>query len=745
MNPIRYAITTAVAVIFLFLLQASPAEAVSSRSWRLRDRADFEKADLKTISMSEDGTLSLAPPLRLLYEAEQPFIWALAQDAAGNVYAAGGNDGVIYRIDAATGKGSEFFRVLEPEVHALTVDRKGRLYAGTAPGGRIYRIDPDGQDASTFETEEEYVWSMVIDDDGNLYAATGTEGRIVRIDPAGKGKLFFDSAETHIRTLVRDRDGTLLAGSAGHGLIFRIKPDGTAFVVYDTPSDEVVTLATAADGTIYTAIVSGSGRGRPSRPAPAKEQAEAQPNNEEGDSARPSGDAPSGRQQGSERRVRVSTEGKVMAVSSDGYGRAIWEGKDEVILSLALDSNDRLLMGSSLDGRIYALDPARDEIGIIAEAPSSQVTALARRAGKGKAGEKFLIAGSNLGTVALLSPGHAPSGTVESPPLDARSFATWGRITWKADLPRGTAVTFQGRSGNTEDPDRTWSEWGEELTDPGSAVLDLPAARFVQWRAILETDDPGKTPALHEVSVSYLQRNLPPAIKEVSIHRSGEARPQGGSSRSGGSRQRQSDSGSRKPEREPSQPPSGQPAPGKEPAVRYIAWNAVDPNGDRLSYKVEYRGSDETTWKVLKEEQRENFFKLDTTAMPDGTYVVRVTASDAPSNSPDQVLTTVRMSRQFDVDNTPPRVEHLKAEVGSPSVDLRFTVSDTFSVVRRTAYSVDAGDWIEAYPEDGMNDDLEESYALTVKNLPSGEHSIVVRASDAAGNVGAGKAIVEIP
>jgi hypothetical protein len=134
-------------------------------------------------------------------------------------------------------------------------------------------------------------------------------------------------------------------------------------------------------------------------------------------------------------------------------------------------------MGSSIDGRIYALDPVREEIGIIAEAPSSQVTALAPRAGAGKAGEKILIAGSNLGTVALLSPGHAPSGTVESPPLDARSFATWGRITWKADAPRGTVVTFQGRSGNTEDPDRTWSEWGEELTDPGSAVLDLPAAR----------------------------------------------------------------------------------------------------------------------------------------------------------------------------------------------------------------------------------------------------------------------------
>lgn len=744
MKPLRCSIASVLSVVFIALIQAPPAEAVSSRNWRLRDRADFDKAERTTISMTEDGALSLAPPLSLLYEAEQPFLWALAQDEQGNIYAAGGNDGVIYRIDKS-GAGSEFFRTAEPEVHSLAVDRKGRLYAGTAPGGRIYRIEPNGEDASTFETEEEYVWDMVFDDDGVLYAATGTEGRIIRIDSAGKGDLFFDSAETHIRTLVRDRDGTLLAGSAGHGLIFRIAPDGTAFVVYDTPFDEVVTLAAAADGTIYAATVSGSGRGRPQPPPapPQKGGAEGGPDSDDDDEpARAAGDAPPAAQQAREPRVRVTTEGQVLAISADGYGRAIWEGKDEVVLSMVVSDGDRLLMGSSRDGLIYARDPAREEIGIIAEAPSSQVTALARRAGKSKAEEEILIAGSNLGTVALLSPGHAPSGSVESPPLDAMSFATWGRISWKADLPRGTAVTFQGRSGNTEDPDRTWSEWGEELTDPGSAVLDLPAARFVQWRAILETDDPGTTPVLHEVTVSFLQRNLPPIIAEVGIHRSGEGRPQGVAAKSGRGRLQNPAARSN---RDAGRAATGGEPEGKEPAVRFIAWNATDPNGDDLSYRVEFRGADEKTWKLLQDEVEESFLRLDTTAMPDGTYLVRVTASDAPSNAPEQVLGAARISGHFDVDNTPPRVEGLKTELNSPSVRLQFTVSDSFSTVHRTAYAVDAGDWVEAQPVDGMNDDLVESYTLNVEGLSPGEHSIVVRAMDAAGNVGAGKAIVEIP
>jgi len=746
MKPTRYAIIAAFAVILVSLLLVQPAEAVSSQSWRLRDRDDFEKADLTTISMTEDGALSLAPPLSLLYEADQPFLWALAQDQKGNIYAAGGNDGVIYRIDKS-GQGREFFRAPEPEVHALAVDARGWVYAGTAPGGRIYRINPDGEDVSTFETEEQYVWALVFDEDGNLYAATGTEGRIIRIDPAGKGDLFFDSAETHIRALVRERDGALLAGSVGHGLIFRIQPDGSAVVAYDTPSDEVVTLATDEGGTIYASIVSGSGSPRPRPgPPPAQEKPESPGDEDENDAAaQAAGDATPARQQAAERRVRVRTEGEVLAISSDGYGQTIWEGEDEVILSLLISNDERLLMGSSVDGRIYALDPARDEISVIAEAPSGQVTALERRAGSGGIGKDIVVAGSNLGTVALLHPGHAPSGTVESPPLDAISFARWGRISWKAETPRGTAVTFQGRSGNTEEPDRTWSDWGEELKDPASAVLNLPAARFVQWRAVLETDDPDRTPVLHEVTVSFLQRNLPPVVADVSIHRSGEARPGTSAPRSGNAGRRVRSSAGAKGPRTPSQPSPSAGAPGPEPAVRFIAWNATDPNGDQLSYRVEYRGSDETTWKLLQDDLKENFFKLDTTAMPDGTYVARVIASDGPSNAPDLALSAVQMSPRFDVDNTPPRVERMKAEVSSPAVRLQFTVSDTFSTVHRTAYAVDAGEWVEAHPADGMNDDLDETYDLTVGDLPPGEHSIVVRASDAAGNIGAGKAIVEIP
>ena len=93
----------------------------------------------------------------------------------------------------------------------------------------------------------------------------------------------------------------------------------------------------------------------------------------------------------------------------------------------------------------------------------------------------------------------------------------------------------------------------------------------------------------------------------------------------------------------------------------------------------------------------------------------------------------------------PPRIEELKAQIAGSSVRLTFTASDSFSIIRDTAYSLDAGDWVTAQPVDGLNDSPNERYDLSLPRPGPGEHSIVVRSVDAAGNTGAGKVIVDIP
>ncbi len=756
------------ALLLPALLWTTPLLAVTSQTWRLREREEFAKGEPKGVSLAADGAIRLSPILDTLFESPQPYVWALAQDRRGAIYVSGGNDGEIHRI-GPSGKSELFFRVEEPEVHALAVADDGYVYAAGSPDGRIYKISPDGKVVWTCDTGEKYVWALVLDHDGRLYAGTGTEGRVLKIDPSGRSQVFFDSAETHIRSLRADGQGNLLAGSDGHGLIFRISPKGEGVVLYDAPLQEVAALVPGPRGTIYAAVLGEGPRGTPRGDRQAAMSGGgapgAQPSPEGGQGAQP---APAVQTQ-VEQVVPLPMEGKVLAISPDGYGREIWSGSQEAILSLEMAGDGRLLMGSSQKGRIYLLDPDGTTTEV-ARAPSSQVTVLQRRDGAGRPGggresspkrrargaaegdaqdgaerTEVLVGASNRGAVASLRTAFLASGTYESRVLDARSFASWGMVSWRAEVPKGTAIVLNTRSGNTEDPDRTWSSWSADLEDGVGAAASCPPARFLQWRAVLKTQDPGRTPQLREVAVTYLQRNMPPEIRKAEVQAPGAAMQKVPATPPGQGTDAKSGPGGAEAEGGSRRKPRPQSRRYFEPGARTVSWQAADPNDDDLSYDVFYRAADETRWKKIRSAIDEDFVTLDTTAMPDGTYVVRVLASDAPSNPPGQALTAEKLTERFDVDNTPPRVEAIRTEVRTGSVALSFKVADSFSIVRETAYAVDAGDWVEAAPADGLNDSPAETYSVTITSIPAGEHSIVIRATDAAGNVGAGKAVVEAP
>jgi hypothetical protein len=323
--------------------------------------------------------------------------------------------------------------------------------------------------------------------------------------------------------------------------------------------------------------------------------------------------------------------------------------------------------------------------------------------------------------------------------FDAQSFATWGRIRWRAELPSGTSIALQTRSGNTEDPDRTWSDWSGELGEAEGAKIPSPPSRFMQWRATLSTKDAAHTPELREVSVVYMQKNLPPEFRKIEVL-------QPGVSMQAVPAQSQADS---KPSGTDGDAVRHRPKPTSrrsfEAGARTVTWQATDPNDDDMTYDVQYRALDEKTWKTVRRGIDEDFVTFDGAALPDGTYLVRVIASDAPSNPAGQSLTAEKTTQPFDVDNTPPRIERLKAIVEKGSLRVTFSASDAFSVVREAAYSINAGEWVPARPEDGLSDSQTEAYAVDVAAPPSGECSIVVRAVDAAGNVGSGRTVIDIP
>ncbi len=133
----------------------------------------------------------------------------------------------------------------------------------------------------------------------------------------------------------------------------------------------------------------------------------------------------------------------------------------------------------------------------------------------------------------------------------------------------------------------------------------------------------------------------------------------------------------------------------------------------------------------------------DTSTVPNGRYLVKITASDALSNPGGLALSGSKESTIFEVDNTPPTLTAQLLERGAARI--RAQVKDDSSPLRRAEYSVNGGRWEEIYPLDGINDGREETYEFTPEGLTAGAgpHVVVVRATDLLGN---GASIrVEVP
>src|SRR5260370_17862708 len=97
--------------------------------------------------------------------------------------------------------------------------------------------------------------------------------------------------------------------------------------------------------------------------------------------------------------------------------------------------------------------------------------------------------------------------------------------------------------------------------------------------------------------------------------------------------------------------------------ARTLTWQATDPNDDTLSYKVFYRTLGESEWHLLGDNLSQNYYTIDGNRVPDGTYLFKIVASDAPSNTKEVALSDERISDAIEIDNTPPAIK-----VSGPSI-----------------------------------------------------------------------------
>lgn len=108
---------------------------------------------------------------------------------------------------------------------------------------------------------------------------------------------------------------------------------------------------------------------------------------------------------------------------------------------------------------------------------------------------------TTFGEIEVYGVGYLQQGTLTSRVRDAQVDVNWGRASWKANTPPGTAVRIQVRTGDTPTIGPSWSEWSNEVSTPNSLFNVFEPRRYMQYRANLYTSSV-ETPRLDEVSIT---------------------------------------------------------------------------------------------------------------------------------------------------------------------------------------------------------------------------------------------------
>lgn len=732
-------------------LGAALLQGASTTTWEVNSYQDFLRGRFNGVSLGRDGKVLLAPRMETLFTSEQPSIWAVAQAPDGTLYLGTGHHGRVYAVSPG-GQSRLYWTAEEPEVFALAVDSKGVLYAGTSPNGKVYRIE-NGKAAEYFNPGVTYIWSMLAAPDGSLYLGSGDGGKIFRVSGPGKGEVWYDTGQSHVTALALDRQGRLLAGSEPNGILYRVTAKDRAFVLYDANLPEIRAIVPAADGSIYAAALGGSVAKRAaSIPAAATAGAGASvstststsitvTDTQAGMDFKPKADA--SKSQTAQPTPQVTTtitpatetsgvdKSALYRIHPDNTVETLWSSKDENAYDLVATSQG-VTFSTDTQGRIYSLSADR-KVTLIEQTNEGEATRLVETPGG------LIAATGTMGKLFRILNGTGSSGTYESPVHDSNTVARWGRLSWRADNAAG--LKFRTRSGNTARPDRTWSDWSAPLTDPAGSAVTSPNARFIQWKAEFTPTQAG-SPELDSVTVAYLPQNTPPVLKSINVAtQPSAAKPAAAPAASSGAYSiTVTDTGEAGATSASSSPTQTLSRSGNQQIA--IAWQAEDPDGDRLLYSLYFRGDGEQNWKLLKAWFPENSYLLDDDVLADGKYFFRVIASDRSNNPVETAREAELISAPMMIDNTPPVVRAGAPRRAGSLVEFEVEATDATSPLRRAEYSVDASPWTPVEAADGVTDSPHETFPVKVDSLPPGEHLIVVRVFDSAGNAGLVKVVV---
>ncbi|MCS7310007.1 MAG: hypothetical protein NZ741_07270 [Armatimonadetes bacterium] len=696
----------------------------AAQVWTQTEQADFAKGQFARTTATSEGDVRLSPTLSRVVDTGKPFVWALAPAGDDALLLGTGHEGDILRL-TPDGKVAPLCRLPELEVHWLMAEGDGWL-VGTSPRGRLYRVRADGTFQQVAQLEQGYPVCAVRRSPESVLIGAGGSAGVVYEWRNGQARPLLQTGQNHVTALAVADDGTVYVGTGENATLWRISPDDRAQAIRDFGEGAVAALTVWKDGSLLIAL----------QPRP-----------------------------------------QVLRLSPDGRVRTVLERAEAPLLGFV----------PAPDGSVYAIGS-----GIVYQIfPDNRVNLVENRLDVDFAAGVWWRGALWLGTAnggevyaARLDGGE---GVYISPVHDAKAPAQWGALYWIAETPSGTTVEMSTRSGNTPEPDSSWSEWSSPITSPGTRITS-PPARYIQYRVLLRTQDPQVSPRLQSVSLYYRPQNQPPRVSFRA--------PRGGAVLSG---------------------------------EQNVEWQADDPDKDTLSYRVYYRREGEREWQEIREggkpsapqpsarpaerqptparrsdeddvptveqmmadlrQQIDNdptipegvkaeilaaaerelpqvraamlqqapspprapqspeappppaptaatSRKWDTRSLPDGVYRLRVVASDRPSNATDP-LTAEAVSEPVIVCNSKPTVlipsrDGVQVEANGV-VQVSGFILQKLVPVTAVQVRLGEGEWLAAEAVDGVFDSPLEAFRFRSEALPPGEHAITVKAFNAAG------------
>ena len=700
-------------------LAPPPASAATVKIWVTDSASEFSLGEARGVSVSADGALVAGRSLAKVEGVSESVLFVAAPGKNGELYVGTGDAGKILRVTSG-GAVDTLATLSEQEVTAIAVGPDGAIYAGGSPGGKVYRIDNKGKVTLFYDTKAQYIWALAFAGP-DLYVATGLPGEIHKVKKDGQGSPVHTTPDAHVRALYVDSSGRVWAGTAGSGLVLRIDKTGRVSTVYDSSKPEITAIAGDASGRVWVAAGSADMSSSSSEPIsvpvspPSKSPRSSPTDDDSGAKAEVTVSVSTPRLATSRGSSHGGYSSEVLLFDEGEPPRVVWSAPEDVVFDLARDeSGPGVVAATGPRGKLYQLIP--DGAALLRTFDERQVT---------------FVAGPDVGLNASTAlyrrrPGSFV-GEYVSPVKDTGRTSRFGAFRWEGDAPSGSKVEFAFRSGDSSTPDATWSGWSNWEGAARSLPISAPDARFVQWRLRVESDG-NATPRIRRTEVAYRNRNAAPVVESVSALDPAEILTRSSSSGSNVYEASAPDEKGIFTSLDESKS-EGSPRKLYRKGYRTIQWKATDPDNDTLTFDVEFRPASGTKWLVLRRDVRENSYSFDSTSLPDGEYIFRVTASDGEPN-PGEGKTTSRESSPVRVDNTPPVIR----EVSRQTDVLEIEASDAASPISEAEYSLDAHKWTRVEAQDGLSDSPRETYVIRLPKGSTGAY-LLVRVTDASRNV----------